>query len=619
MPVNLTPPGPGLGDGGADAVDLGQLGDIGLAQGLQGPEARRQCPGCGRADVAHGQGHQDAPQRAAASLAELGEHGGGVLPRRCRLLDPTVGVVSLLGPEEPAQTPVPGGHAPTGDGTPDEDLAQVVLGQVEQSGLAGEHRHLLCDPRLPQELLDGLHPLGDVEGVELAGREAEPSAFGLQAPPCRERRQGLAASGIGSGQGAGGLVSQPLDIQGAPRADMSDPLGELGGAGPGVGAAQVDVAILGRRQLSAAGGAVRRHDEVPLAAVTQVGDRPQDLRDDVAGLAHDDHVPDAHALAGHLGGVVESGAGHRRAGDEDRLHHAEGRDAAGASDLDGDVQQPGAYLLGRVLVGGGPARHSGGVAQTALEGVVVELEDDAVDLVDEVVAVGGVALDVGLALGASPHHGVVGGHRQPPAGQHLVPLVLPGGEPLPRCGGDRADPVGDHRQGPGGGDGGVLLAQRAGGRVAGVGEDLQEGGSVGLPLQIAGAALLVEGLEVLGGEVDLSAHLEQGGVGVTGQDQGDRGDGPHVAGDVLTGGAVAAGRGPGEDAVLVGQGHGQAVDLDLSGHGELVVTDPGLGDHALGPFLDLVEGEDVLKGVHALVVRGGGEVGDGAPAHGAGR
>ena len=179
--------------------------------------------------------------------------------------------------------------------------------------------------------------------------------------------------------------------------------------------------------------------------------------------------------------------------------------------------------------------------------------------------------------------------------------------------------MGDHRQGPGGGDGGVLLAQRARGRVAGVGEDLQERGAVRLPLQVAGTALLVEGLELLGGEIDLAAHLEQGGVGVTGQDQRDRGDGAHVAGDVLAGGTVTAGRGPGEDPVLVGQGHGQAVDLDLGGHGELVVADPGLGDHALSPLLDLVKGEDVLEGVHALVVRGGGEVGDGAPAHRAGR
>ena len=95
---------------------------------------------------------------------------------------------------------------------------------------------------------------------------------------------------------------------------------------------------------------------------------------------------------------MEGGAGHRRAGDEDRFHHAEGRDASGAPDLDGDVQQPGADLLGRVLVGSGPAGHSGGVTEAALEGMVIELEDDAVDLVDEVVAVGGVVLDVRLAL-----------------------------------------------------------------------------------------------------------------------------------------------------------------------------------------------------------------------------
>ena len=398
MPVDLAPPHPGLGDGGPHAVDLGQRGDVSLAQGLQGPEARGQGPGGGRPDVAHGQRHQDAPERAGAGVAELGEHGNGVLTGCCRLLDLTVGVVALLGPEEAAQAPVPGGGTPAGDGAPHEDLAQVVLGQVEQGGLTGEHRRLLSDPRLSQELLDGLHPLGGVQGVELTGRQAESSAFGLQAPPRRERGQGLSASGVGPGESPGGLVAQPLDVQSAPRADVGDPLGQLSGAGAGVGAAQVDVAVLGGRQLGSAGGTVRRHNEFPLAAVAQVGDRSQDLGDDVTGLAHNDHVPDAHTLACHLSGVVKSGSGHRRTGNEDRFHHAEGGDAPGAPDLDGDVQQAGADLLGRVLVGRGPARHPGGVAEAALEGVVVELEDDAVDLVDEVVAVGGVVLDVRLAL-----------------------------------------------------------------------------------------------------------------------------------------------------------------------------------------------------------------------------
>ena len=123
--------------------------------------------------------------------------------------------------------------------------------------------------------------------------------------------------------------------------------------------------------------------------------------------------------------------------------------------------------------------------------------------------------------------------------------MLSGGESLPRCGSDRTDPVGDHRQRPRGGDGRVLLAQGTCGRVAGVGEDLKERGAIGLSLHVASTAILVEGLELLGGEIDLAADLEQGGMGVAGQDQGDRGDGAHVAGDVLTSGAVAAGRGPG--------------------------------------------------------------------------
>ena len=82
--------------------------------------------------------------------------------------------------------------------------------------------------------------------------------------------------------------------------------------------------------------------------------------------------------------------------------------------------------------------------------------------------------------------------------------------------------------------------------------------------------------------------------------------------NVLARGAVTAGRGPGEDSVLVGQGDGQAINLDLGGHGELVVGHPGLDRHALCPLLDLIEGEDVLQGVHALMVGGRSEVGDGA-------
>ena len=395
---------------------------------------------------------------------------------------------------------------------------------------------------------------------------------------------------------------------------MGHALGELGRAGAGVGAAQVDVALLGRGERGAARGAPPGHGEVALGAVARLRHRPDDLRDDVPGLAQHDEVADAHALARHLGGVVQGGARDRRPGHEHRLHDPERGDPARAPDLDVDVEQARVDLLGRVLVGGRPSRHAGGVSELGLQGPRVELEDDAVDLVDEVVAVVGVAGDVGLPLGAPAHDRVVGGHRQAPAGEQVVPLVLLARQLLPRRRDDGADAVGDHGKGPCGRHGGVLLAQRAGRGVAGVGEDLQQGPALRLALDVLGAAGLVEGAEVLHGEVDLAADLQQRRVGVPGQDQGHRADGAHVAGDVLADGAVPAGRGPGQHPVLVGQRHGQAVDLDLGGHGQVVIGHLGGRDNALDPLLDLCEAEDVLQGVEVLVVADLGEVGGGAPA-----
>ena len=207
---------------------------------------------------------------------------------------------------------------------------------------------------------------------------------------------------------------------------MGHALGELGGAGAGVGAAQVHVPLLGGGQGGPAGGAGVRHDEDALGAVPDLQDGGHDLGDDVPGLAQDHQVPDAHPLAGHLGGVVQGGPRHRGPGHADRLHNAERGDPAGTAHLDVNVQQPGTDLLGRVLVGGGPARHPGGVPHTVLEGAGVHLEDNAVDLVEEVVAVVGVAGDKRLPLLAPPDEPVVGGGGQAPGRQELVPPVLLG-------------------------------------------------------------------------------------------------------------------------------------------------------------------------------------------------
>ena len=223
--------------------------------------------------------------------------------------------------------------------------------------------------------------------------------------------------------------------------------------------------------------------------------RAEDLRDHVAGLAQDHGVAGADVLAPHLVGVVQRRALDRGAGDLGRLHHPERRDPAGAAGVGADLEELGVDLLGRVLVGDRPARRPARRPQPALQADVVDLDHDAVDLVLDVVAVLAVVLDELLdRLEALDHlHPVAG--RQAPGLQGGVRLGLGRGlEALAS-----ADAVADHAQGAGGGDLGVLLAQRAGRGVAGVGEH-----------RLAGVDhRLVEPLERLDGQEHLAAHLDQ--------------------------------------------------------------------------------------------------------------
>ncbi len=119
--------------------------------------------------------------------------------------------------------------------------------------------------------------------------------------------------------------------------------------------------------------------------------------------------------------------------------------------------------------------------------------------------------------------------------------------------------VGPEREGPAGGDRGVLLPQRAGGRVPRVDEQ---------PLAGLGLAP-VELLEGGDGHVDLAPHLDHLRWRADGPVEpiGDVGDGGHVGGDVLAGAPVPSGGGLDEPAVAVGEGDGQSVDLELADEG----------------------------------------------------
>ena len=79
----------------------------------------------------------------------------------------------------------------------------------------------------------------------------------------------------------------------------------------------------------------------------------------------------------------------------------------------------------------------------------------------------------------------------------------------------------------------------------------------------ASISAFVEFREGLGRDEDFAADFHLGREAAAGELLRDFLDGQHVVGDVLAGGAVAAGGGPDQYAVAVEQVHGQAVDLQL--------------------------------------------------------
>ena len=174
---------------------------------------------------------------------------------------------------------------------------------------------------------------------------------------------------------------------------MLDAPAHLRGARARVRAAQVDVALLRGGERRSALGAVCGHHERALGAVAQLDDRAEHLGDDVAGLAQHDGVADQHALGLDDVLVVQRRLPHDAARDARRLHDRERRRAPGAPDRDDDVEQLRVDLLGRVLVGDRPARRAARRTELVVQRELVDLDDDAVDLVLDVVAVLAVVLD----------------------------------------------------------------------------------------------------------------------------------------------------------------------------------------------------------------------------------
>ena len=110
------------------------------------------------------------------------------------------------------------------------------------------------------------------------------------------------------------------------------------------------------------------------------------LRDHVAGALDADAVADAQSEPLDLVAVVERDVGDDHPADADGLEPADGRQLAGAADLDVDRFERGLGFLGGKLVREAPARRASDEAEPLLQVQPVHLVDDAVDIERQVCA-----------------------------------------------------------------------------------------------------------------------------------------------------------------------------------------------------------------------------------------
>ena len=239
-----------------------------------------------------------------------------------------------------------------------------------------------------------------------------------------------------------------------------------------------------------------------------------------------------------------------------------------------------------------PARRARDEAEPLLQREIVDLVDDAVDVVaerrpllfDRAVLrqhLRGRVAELGQRIG-----------RQAEAAHGLDRAELGRREGLA----DFAPGIGEERQRPLGGHARIELAQRAGSEVARIGVDRLAGG---------GLARVQRG-EVGVAHVDFAARLEDLGRAL--EPLRDRFDHAHVRGHVLAFVAVAARRRLDEFAILVAQAAGEAVDLGFRNDIERrALAQAQKPPHPGAELLDLLVGEDIAERQHRHAVADLGE------------
>ena len=293
------------------------------------------------------------------------------------------------------------------------------------------------------------------------------------------------------------------------------------------------------------------------AARTLIRDHAEHLRDDVAGTLDLHGVALAHVEPRDLAGIVQRRILHHDAADGHRLKLGDGREKAGAADLDLDVLDDGGGFLGREFMRDRPARRARHEAEPLLPIEPIDFIDDAVDIVIEAGAPGfDIAVELQQFVDRAAHLGQRIGFKA----AMLEPFDHAGLR-VRRHVAHLAPGVSEETERPRRGDRRVELAQRAGGGVARIDIEL-----------LAGLRLLAIKFEERGfGHVDFAAHLAHRRNAAAFEPVRNVLKRLHIGGDVLAFGAVATRRAGDERAVFVAQRHRQAVDFRLGGEGNLLV------------------------------------------------
>jgi hypothetical protein len=109
------------------------------------------------------------------------------------------------------------------------------------------------------------------------------------------------------------------------------------------------------------------------------------LGNDIAGTLYPYQIPRTGILALYLFAIVQSGARYRHAADLDGTHQRDRSQDTGATNLDGDLFDPGHFATRREFVGNRPPWMVGCRAKPGAGRKLVELDHDSIDFVRQAI------------------------------------------------------------------------------------------------------------------------------------------------------------------------------------------------------------------------------------------